>query len=57
VRRIHGAMSVNAVPFYAAAGYHPCAGAETLVRSGVVVPVSPMDKVLARVRRPRALGA
>ena len=58
VTRIHGAMSLNAVPFYAAAGYRPCPGSDRLVRTGVTVPVAPMDKALTpllRKRRPRAI--
>jgi|tagenome__1003787_1003787.scaffolds.fasta_scaffold20553348_2 putative acetyltransferase len=46
VSRMHGAMSLNAVPFYAAAGYRPCEGPDRLVRSGVVVPVVSMAKLL-----------
>jgi putative acetyltransferase len=46
ITRIHGAMSLNAVPFYAAAGFQPCEGSDRLIRSGVVVPVAPMAKVL-----------
>jgi GNAT superfamily N-acetyltransferase len=42
--RIHGAMSLNAVPFYVRAGYHPCDGPDRLLRSGVTVPVTPMAK-------------
>jgi putative acetyltransferase len=46
LRRIHGAMSLNAIPFYARAGYHPCEGRRELVHGGVVVPVLPMEKFL-----------
>jgi GNAT superfamily N-acetyltransferase len=49
--RLHGAMSLNAVPFYARAGYQTCGGTDRLIRSGVVVPVTPMDKQLPPVRR------
>jgi GNAT superfamily N-acetyltransferase len=43
---IHGAMSLNAASFYAAAGFRPCGGTDHLVRGGVVVPVVPMVKDL-----------
>ena len=46
LRRVQGAMSLNAVPFYARAGYRPCEGPDRLVRSGVVVPVASMSKML-----------
>lgn len=46
LRRIHGAMSLNAVSFYSHAGYHPCQGRRELVHSGIVVPVLPMEKFL-----------
>ena len=46
LRRIHGAMSLNAVPFYTRAGYRPCAGRRELVHLGVIVPVLPMEKYL-----------
>jgi putative acetyltransferase len=52
---LQGAMSLNAVPFYARAGYQPCSGADRLVRSGVVVPVMPMSKQLVPVERDRLL--
>jgi putative acetyltransferase len=58
VARLHGAMSLNAVGFYTAAGFAPCPGADRLIRSGVTVPVAPMDKALrprSRKRRPREL--
>jgi putative acetyltransferase len=44
--RLHGAMSLNAVPFYARAGFRPCAGPERLVAAGVSVPVLRMEKLL-----------
>jgi GNAT superfamily N-acetyltransferase len=44
--RLHGAMSLNAVPFYARCGYQPCGGTDRLIRSGVVVPVTAMEKPL-----------
>jgi GNAT superfamily N-acetyltransferase len=58
VARLHGAMSLNAVPFYTSNGYRPCSGADRLVRSGVTVPVAPMEKALrpgGRKRRPPQL--
>ena len=53
--RLHGAMSLNAVPFYLAAGYRPCSGSDRLIRSTVVVPVAPMEKRLPPARRGRQL--
>jgi N-acetylglutamate synthase-like GNAT family acetyltransferase len=47
LHRIHGAMSLNAVPFYAKAGFHPTAGPRRL-SSVVLVPVVPMEKRLGR---------
>jgi putative acetyltransferase len=44
--RLHGAMSLNAVPFYARAGFRACPGEERLVSLGVVVPVVRMEKPL-----------
>jgi GNAT superfamily N-acetyltransferase len=41
-----GAMSLNAVPFYARAGYRPAAGPERLLTAGVRVPVVRMRKTL-----------
>jgi putative acetyltransferase len=46
LRRLHGAMSLNAVPFYASAGYQPCAGNQWLRHMGIAVPVLPMEKFL-----------
>jgi GNAT superfamily N-acetyltransferase len=51
VTRLHGAMSSNAVPFYAHCGYEPCGGTDRLIRSGVVVPVTSMEKQLAPLLR------
>jgi putative acetyltransferase len=45
-RRLRGAMSLNAVPFYARAGFHPCDGPDRLVGAGVRVPVAWMEKSL-----------
>ena len=47
VPRLQGAMSLNAVAFYAAAGYQPCAGNRWLNHVGVAIPVLPMEKVLS----------
>ena len=44
--RIQGAMSLNAVPFYAGAGFRPCAGRDRLLSDGVVIPVVPMDRAI-----------
>jgi putative acetyltransferase len=45
--RVHGAMSLNAMPFYAAAGYRPCSGPERLSTTGVAVPIVRMEKRFA----------
>jgi GNAT superfamily N-acetyltransferase len=55
-RRLHGAMSLNAVPFYERAGFRPCPGPGQLLMSGVAVPILPMEKALAPGRPPRAGG-
>ncbi len=44
-RRLHGAMSLNAVPFYTLAGFRPCSGPERLISAGVSVPVVRMEKL------------
>ena len=44
--QIHGAMSLNAVPFYTRAGFRPCPGNRWLAHAGVLVPVVPMQKTL-----------
>lgn len=49
-RRLHGAMSTNAVPFYLAAGFRPSAGPEQLIAAGVPIPVLRMEKGLLLVR-------
>jgi N-acetylglutamate synthase-like GNAT family acetyltransferase len=41
--RLHGAMSLNAVPFYAAAGFQPCPGNRLISHNGQTVPVQPME--------------
>jgi GNAT superfamily N-acetyltransferase len=50
--RLHGAMSLNAVPFYVKAGFRPCPGPERLAATDVdvAVPVVRMEK---RLRPPR----
>jgi GNAT superfamily N-acetyltransferase len=45
-RRLLGAMSLNAVPFYEHAGFRPCAGRDHLLAGGVRVAVTPMERVL-----------
>jgi putative acetyltransferase len=45
-RRLHGAMSLNAVSFYLRAGFKPCFGPERLMSSRVAVPVVRMEKNL-----------
>jgi putative acetyltransferase len=45
--RLHGAMSLNAVPFYLRAGFRRCLGPERLVTLGVSVPVVRMEKDLS----------
>jgi len=44
--RLHGAMSLNAVPFYAGAGFRPYPGPQRLITSAVLVPVVSMEKWL-----------
>jgi GNAT superfamily N-acetyltransferase len=44
--RLHGAMSLNAVPFYLRAGFRPGPGPERLIAAGVSVPVVRMEKTL-----------
>jgi GNAT superfamily N-acetyltransferase len=44
--RIHGAMSLNAVAFYARAGFRALGGEERLSSTGVVVPIVRMEKRL-----------
>ena len=43
--RLCGAMSLNAVPFYAAVGFRPLGGPERLTSAGVWVPVVRMEKL------------
>jgi GNAT superfamily N-acetyltransferase len=44
--RLRGAMSLNAVPFYAQAGYRPSGGPARLLTGGLRVPVTWMEKSL-----------
>jgi len=44
--RLRGAMSLNAVPFYAHAGFVPCGGPARLLSAGLRVPVTWMEKSL-----------
>jgi GNAT superfamily N-acetyltransferase len=46
LRRIQGAMSLNAVPFYLHAGFQRSSGPDRLMRNGVAVPIAPMEKTL-----------
>jgi len=46
-RRIHGAMALNAVPFYERAGFWPCAGSHHLSVAGVLVAVTRMERAVA----------
>jgi GNAT superfamily N-acetyltransferase len=48
--RLHGAMSLNAVPFYARAGFARCDGSAWLVNGGVRVPVVPMQRAITAER-------
>ena len=45
-QRLVGAMSRDAVPFYARAGFRPCLGPDRLNHFGVAVPVVTMEKLL-----------
>jgi putative acetyltransferase len=47
LRRVVGAMSLNAVGFYARAGFRPTDGRQQLIHGGIVVPVLPMELVLS----------
>lgn len=51
-RRLHGAMSLNAVAFYERAGFRRCAGNERLALPGATVQVVPMEKWPAAVTTP-----
>jgi len=45
---LHGAMALNAVPFYTRAGFHQAARSAVLRSAATAIPVVPMEKVLAR---------
>ena len=45
-KRLYGAMSLNAVQFYARAGFRSLSGPECLASAGVSVPVVRMEKLL-----------
>jgi putative acetyltransferase len=57
LRRLHGAMSLNAVPFYARAGFSPSGQVTPLGGRQPLVPILPMEKALAPVVAPRAPGS
>ena len=44
--RLHGAMALNAVPFYERAGFRACGGEERLASTGVPIPIVRMEKIL-----------
>jgi GNAT superfamily N-acetyltransferase len=44
--RLHGAMSLNAVPFYERAGFRALGGVERLTSIGVAIPIVRMEKRL-----------
>jgi len=44
--RLHGAMSLNAVPFYERAGFRAAAGVERLVSARIAIPILRMEKSL-----------
>lgn len=44
--RLRGAMSLNAVPFYAQAGFRPCGGPARRLIAGIRVPAPWMEKSL-----------
>jgi GNAT superfamily N-acetyltransferase len=46
LRRLHGAMSLNAAPFYARAGFHPCPGNRWITHGRELLPVVPMEILL-----------
>lgn len=54
-RRLHGAMSLNAVAFYERAGFRRCAGNDRLSLLGAVVRVVTMEKLLGRNEPPPLL--
>jgi GNAT superfamily N-acetyltransferase len=44
--RLRGAMSLNALDFYAQSGFRPCGGPTRLLSAGIRVPVTWMEKSL-----------
>lgn len=50
-KRLHGAMSLNAVPFYARAGFRALRGPERLASAGITVPVVRMEKLFRSWQR------
>jgi GNAT superfamily N-acetyltransferase len=49
-RRVHGAMSLNAVPFYESVGFRRCAGREHLWAAAVAIAVTPMELAVSSSR-------
>jgi GNAT superfamily N-acetyltransferase len=45
--RVHGAMSLNAVPFYERSGFRRCAGRDQLWTQGIAIKVVPMERSAA----------
>lgn len=45
---LHGAMALNAVPFYTRAGFRPAGRSAVLRSAATAIPVVPMEKVLER---------
>jgi GNAT superfamily N-acetyltransferase len=43
-RRLHGAMALNAVPFYLRTGFRRCGGPDQLLTGGISIPVVRMEK-------------
>ena len=48
--RVHGAMSLNAVPFYERAGFRRCPGRGQLWAAGVAIAVTPMEYAVGAFR-------
>jgi GNAT superfamily N-acetyltransferase len=55
--RLHGAMSLNAVPFYRRAGFRPIAGVERLISSRIAIPIQRMEKLLTAPAAPPPASA
>jgi len=53
LRLLHGAMSLNAVPFYLRAGFRPTTDVLPLRSNTVTIPVLPMEKTLSLATGPR----